>query len=86
MVNFFVTNVPGPSSPLYVLGAKIDDVAPILGLAGNVTLMFAALSYCGRLNVVVTANAFACPDIERLAAGMAQAWESLSRASISVPL
>ena len=82
MVNFFVTNVPGPSSPLYVLGAKIEDVVPILGLAGNVTLMFAALSYCGHLNVVVTANASACPDIERLAAGMAQAWESLTGMSL----
>jgi WS/DGAT/MGAT family acyltransferase len=78
MVNFFVTNVPGPSSPLYVLGAKIEDVAPILGLAGNVTLMFAALSYCGHLNVVVTANASACPDVGVLSAGMAQAWQGLT--------
>jgi WS/DGAT/MGAT family acyltransferase len=86
MVNFFVTNVPGPSSPLYVLGAKIEDVAPILGLAGNVTLMFAALSYCGRLNVVVTANAAVCPDIDTLAAGMAQTWESLIRTAIPTPV
>jgi diacylglycerol O-acyltransferase len=78
MVNFFVTNVPGPSAPLYVLGAKIEDVVPILGLAGNVTLMFAALSYCGHLNVLVTANAAACSDIDTLAAGMTQAWESLT--------
>jgi diacylglycerol O-acyltransferase / wax synthase len=85
MVNFFVTNVPGPSSPLYVLGAKIEDVAPILGLAGNVTLMFAALSYCGHLNVVVTANATAWPDIDALVAGMAQAWQELTRRP-AVPL
>jgi diacylglycerol O-acyltransferase len=78
MVNFFVTNVPGPSSPLYALGAMIEDVAPILGLAGNVTLMFAALSYCGHLNVVVTANAIACPDVGVLSAGMAQAWQDLT--------
>ncbi len=77
MVNFFVTNVPGPRMPLYVLGARIDDVMPILGLAGNVTLMFAALSYCERLNILVTANATACPDIDVLAAGMTRAWEDL---------
>jgi diacylglycerol O-acyltransferase / wax synthase len=86
MVNFFVTNVPGPSNPLYVLGAKIDDVAPILGLAGNVTLMFAALSYCGHLNVAVAASATACPDIDTLAAGMAQTWASLTRRAIPAPL
>ncbi len=79
MVNFFVTNVPGPRMPLYVLGARIDDVMPILGLAGNVTLMFAALSYCERLNILVTANATACPDIDVLAAGMTRAWEDLIR-------
>jgi hypothetical protein len=76
MVNFFVTNVPGPRVPLYVLGARIEDVMPILALAGNVTLMFAALSYCARLNILVTANGATCPDIEMLAAGMTKAcWE-----------
>jgi WS/DGAT/MGAT family acyltransferase len=78
MVNFFVTNVPGPRMPLYVLGARIEDVMPVLGLAGNVTLMFAALSYCERLNILVTADATTCPDIDRLAAGMTRAWEDLT--------
>jgi diacylglycerol O-acyltransferase / wax synthase len=76
-VNFFVTNVPGPTVPLYVLGARIDDVVPVLGLAGNVTMMFAALSYCGRLNVLVSADATTCPDVDVLAAGMRQAWDEL---------
>ncbi len=76
-VNFFVTNVPGPNIPLYILGARIDDAMPILGLAGNVTIMFAALSYCGRLNVLMSADAHACPDIDALAGGMRRAWEAL---------
>jgi len=38
MVNFFVSNVPGPQVPLYVLGARIEDVIPVIGLAGNLTL------------------------------------------------
>jgi len=33
MVNFFVTNVPGPRDALYVLGARIEDVMPVTGLA-----------------------------------------------------
>jgi diacylglycerol O-acyltransferase len=78
MVNFFVTNVPGPRMPLYVLGARIDDVMPIPVLAGNVTLVFAALSYCGRLNLLVNADAVACPDIDALTAGMTQAWMELA--------
>jgi diacylglycerol O-acyltransferase / wax synthase len=79
-VNFFVTNVPGPSVTLYVLGARIEDVSPILGLAGNVTIMFAALSYCGRLNVLVSADAAACPDVDILATGMRRAWDELTQA------
>jgi diacylglycerol O-acyltransferase len=77
-VNFFVTNVPGPNIPLYILGARIDEAMPILGLAGNVTIMFAALSYCGRLNVLVSADAHACPDMDALAEGMRRAWEALT--------
>ena len=78
MVNFFVTNVPGPRTPLYFLGARIDEVMPIIGLAGNVTVVFGALSYCGRLDVVVDADARACPDVDVLAAGMARAWSELT--------
>ncbi len=81
-VNFFVTNVPGPTAPLYVLGARIDDIVPVLGLAGNVTMMFAALSYCGRLNVLVSADETACPDVDVLAVGMRRAWEELRTAAL----
>jgi diacylglycerol O-acyltransferase / wax synthase len=81
MVNFFVTNVPGPRDALYVLGARIEDVMPVTGLAGNVTLVFAALSYRGRLNVVVDADAGACADVDVLVAGMNRAWAQLTAGS-----
>lgn len=79
MVNFFVTNVPGPRVPLYVLGARVEEMIPILGLAGNVTLMFAALSYFGHLSVLVSADAVSFPDSQAdlLAAGMQHSWEAL---------
>ena len=89
MVNFFVTNVPGPRVPLYLLGARVEEVIPILGLAGNVTLMFAALTYCGRLNLLVSADAAHWTDSEAdvLAAGMQHAWdEFVSRAARIRPL
>ena len=78
MVNTFVTNVPGPRDALYLLGARIEQVLPVVVLAGNVTVTFAALSYHGRLDVVVDADAAACPDVDVLVAGMNQAWESLA--------
>ncbi len=78
MVNFFVTNVPGPRETLYLLGARIDEVLPITGPAGNVTVVFAALSYHGRLDVIVNADADAYPDVDVLVAGMRRAWASLT--------
>lgn len=88
-VNFFVTNVPGPRVPLYILGARIDDIVPVLGLAGNVTIMFAALSYGGHLTVLMSADAAAYPDREAdvLAVGMRHAWEELILlpARVSIP-
>jgi diacylglycerol O-acyltransferase len=56
-VNVFVTNVPGPSAPLELLGTRIIDLVPIASPAGNVTVTFAALSYAGSLYVSATADA-----------------------------
>jgi diacylglycerol O-acyltransferase / wax synthase len=77
MINCFASNVPGPVAPLYVLGARIEDVMPVIGLAGNVTLMFSALSYCGHLSLVVNADAEGYPDVDVLCAGMDRAWREL---------
>jgi diacylglycerol O-acyltransferase len=79
VANFFVTNVPGPPVALYVLGARVEDVMPVIGLAGNLTLAFGALSYCGRLSLLVNADAAACPDVDVLAAGMGRRWAELVR-------
>jgi diacylglycerol O-acyltransferase / wax synthase len=78
MVNLFVTNIPGPRDALYLLGARIERVMPITGLAGNVTAVFAALSYRGQLDVVINADAAACPDVDVLVAGMRGAWAALT--------
>jgi diacylglycerol O-acyltransferase / wax synthase len=78
MSNFFVSNVPGPPVPLYLLGARLEDVMPVIGLAGNMTLMFAALSYCGRLSLVVNADRAAYRDLDILIGGMERAWRELA--------
>ena len=44
----FVTNVPGPPAPLSLAGAPVGHAWPISGIAGNVRLAVAALSYAGR--------------------------------------
>ena len=78
LVNTFVSNIPGPREALSLLGARIEAVLPVVGLAGNVTVLFTALSYRGRLDVVVDADAAACPDVDVLVAGMDRALPSLA--------
>jgi hypothetical protein len=77
MINVFVTNVPGPSVPLYFLGAKIEEAMPVIGPGGNVSLMFSALSYCGNLSLALDARASAYPDIDVLVGGMQASWQGL---------
>jgi WS/DGAT/MGAT family acyltransferase len=76
-VNLVVTNVPGPPCPLYLMGAELLDVCPVLPLAANLSVGVAILSYNGTLNIGITADASACPDIEVLARGIAAGFAGL---------
>ncbi|MCC5581678.1 wax ester/triacylglycerol synthase family O-acyltransferase [Microtetraspora sp. AC03309] len=76
-INLQVSNLPGPEVPLYLLGARIEDVMPITALTGNLTLTVAALSYHGRLNLTVIADRRRCPDVDVLIAGMRRSWAEM---------
>lgn len=78
LVHTFATNMPGPRETLTLLGARIEAVLPLVGLAGNVTVLFAALSYRGRFDVAVVADAAACPDVDVLVEGMNRTWQALA--------
>lgn len=81
MATVFETNVPGPPAPLYFLGAHILDLVAIGGGAyGNVTLTFAALSYTGRLNITVCADAASNPDLPVLKSAIESTWAQLTGA------
>lgn len=75
--NLIVTNVPGPPVPLYVLGARLVEVFPILPLVGNQSLAVAALSYEGQLNLGVLSDPVTCPDADVFCAGVQTCHESL---------
>ena len=80
LVNLFVSNVPGPTRPIYVLGSKVLDAFPFTVLAGNVPVSFVAFSYAGRLNLVAQADPTAVPDVDVIGRGMACAWARLHAA------
>ena len=80
-INLIATNVPGPTVPLYLLGARILDVIPLVGglLGGNVTVCFCAFSYVGKLNLTVIADATVVPDVDLVLRGMERTWRHLIR-------
>lgn len=75
--NVLVTNVPGPPVPMYMFGARVVEILPIVELVGNVGLVLCAFSYAGRLSLVVTADAAGFPDLDMLVDGMERDWDAL---------
>lgn len=76
--NVLVTNVIGPALPVYVLGARILDILPIIDLEGNIGVTLCAFSYAGQIFLVVTADATGFPDLDVLMKGMEREWTDLT--------
>jgi diacylglycerol O-acyltransferase len=83
-VNLVVTNVPGPPAPLYLAGARLLELFPVVPVMGNLTLVVAVLSYAGQLNLTAVADQDGCPDVEVFVHGVRSALEDLAR-SVLVP-
>jgi diacylglycerol O-acyltransferase / wax synthase len=77
-VNIVVTNVPGPPMPVYLAGARVREVFPVMCVMGNLTLVVAALSYEGQLNLTAIADGQGCPDLEVFTHGVSHALDRLS--------
>jgi diacylglycerol O-acyltransferase len=65
-----VTNVPGPSQPLYALGRRLLANFPYVPIADRVRIGIAVTSYDGRLFFGVTADRDSVPDIDVVVAGI----------------
>jgi diacylglycerol O-acyltransferase / wax synthase len=83
-VNLVVSNAPGPPVPLYLAGARLLELFPMMPVMGNLTLVVAVLSYAGQLNLTAVADRDGCPDVEVFAQGVRRAIDDLAR-SVLVP-
>jgi diacylglycerol O-acyltransferase / wax synthase len=84
-VNVTTASIPGPTVPLYLAGARVLEVFPVLPLIANEPLGVGALSYAGALNVGVVADRDAYPDLEVFVAGAREAMEALRVSIRSTP-
>jgi diacylglycerol O-acyltransferase / wax synthase len=63
-VNVTTASIPGPAVPLYLTGARVLEVVPVLPLIANEPLGVGALSYAGAFNIGVVADRDAYPDLD----------------------
>ena len=75
--NMVVTNVRGPSTPLYFHGGKVSEIVPIVPLGGNLTVGVAVLSYNGELVLSFHADSEACPDVDVMVDAARTAFDDL---------
>ncbi len=75
--NVVITNVPGPQRPVYLLGARMDAIYPLVPLAQQQALGIALFSYDGGLHWGLHADWDAMPDLHDLAIGLDEEFERL---------
>lgn len=66
LYNLTVSNVPGPPMPLYVAGARVASIYPVIPLADGHALSFGALSYDGGMQFAAYADPVVLPEATEL--------------------
>jgi diacylglycerol O-acyltransferase len=74
----YAANVPGPPVRLYLAGAPLLEVFPVVPLLGNISVGVGALSYAGQFNLTAVADREACPDLEVLVQGARRSLDALA--------
>jgi WS/DGAT/MGAT family acyltransferase len=81
-VNLVVSNAPGPPVPLYLVGARLLELFPLMPTMGNLTLVVAGVSYDGQLNLTAAADRDGCPDLEVFTQGVRATLDDLARSAL----
>jgi hypothetical protein len=79
--NAYVTNLPGPQTPLYLFGAELLEPYLFSPLLENLGLAIGVLSYNGRFCWGLTADYDRLPDVAELAALLRSSFEDLAEAA-----
>ena len=77
VANTTVSNVPGPTEPIYFAGARLLRVTGLGPLIGGMNLFHVIVSYNGTVSMGVTADRDALPDPANYATCMQAAFDDL---------
>ena len=81
IANTTVSNVPGPTDPIYFAGARLVRVTGLGPLIGGMNLFHIVASYNGTVSIGVTADRSALPDPGHYADCMQSAFEEMLSAA-----
>lgn len=82
--NFVVSNVRATPIPLYIAGSRVETLMPMSILQAGQGLNVTLVSYCGRIDVGITADPDLVPDLWELAEKIPRALEELESAAEGV--
>jgi diacylglycerol O-acyltransferase len=78
LMNVYLANIPGPPVSLYLAGAPLLEVFPMVPILGNVSLGIGALS-SGQFKITVVADHDGCPDAGIFVEGIRASLDELSQ-------
>lgn len=84
--NTVITNVPGPQRTIYLLGARMLAIHPLVPLAFNQALGIALFSYDGSLFWGINSDWDALPDVHDLVGYLDEEFETLHKAAVASAL
>jgi WS/DGAT/MGAT family acyltransferase len=77
LFNVTITNVPGPQTTLYALGAPMRRVIPLVPIFANHAVGFAVVSYDGEVVICLNGDHGAMADLDVLGEGLERSLEEL---------
>jgi diacylglycerol O-acyltransferase / wax synthase len=80
-----MTNVPGPPTPLWLAGARIESLMFWVPQSGDIGLGVSILSYDGAVRFGVATDRGLCPDPQRVSARFGGEFEKLVLATLMSP-
>ena len=80
-INMIVTNVPGPRKPLYLLGARLLQLYPLVPLLENTGLGIALITYAGQICWGFNADYEMVPDLPNFVRMLATSINELAAAA-----
>ena len=79
--NLLVSVFPGIRSRHRLLGARVEEVYPVLALADGVGLAIGVMTWEGSLSIGILADGALVPDVDVLAAELSDAFRDYQRAA-----